>query len=235
MKKVIIDSRASDRIKGSLRSLGFLPIEMPPHPALHAPVSAHPDMLLFILGNTVFCHADYYEIAKKEFDEISSEGYEIVKTREFIGSEYPSDILFNALCLGDHLYGKLENVSELVKTEAKRLGITPHPVKQGYAKCSVCKVGEHVAITADPSLYKAMRADGYDVLLIPAGHIGITEYDTGFIGGCSGFDNERVYFSGNIDLHPDAEAIKRFCESHGTHVVSLSTEELFDVGTLFFI
>jgi hypothetical protein len=99
----------------------------------------------------------------------------------------------------------------------------------------VCKVGERAAITSDTSLYKAMIADGYDALLISAGHIGITEYDTGFIGGCSGFDGERVYFSGNISLHPDAQAIKDFCAKHGMCAVSLSDEPLFDVGSLFFI
>ena len=235
MKKVIIDSRAPKKVKASLLSLGFELIEMPPHPALPAPVSAHPDMLLFILSNTVFCHADHYELAKKEFDEISSEGYEIVKTNEFIGSEYPRDILFNALTLGEHIYGKLESVSSLIKSEAEKRNISLHSVKQGYAKCSVCKVGERAAITSDPSLYKAMTNDGYDVLLIGAGHIDITEYDTGFIGGCSGFDNERVYFSGNIDLHPDGKAIKLFCEEHGMSVVSLSDEPLFDIGSMFFI
>ena len=235
MKKVIIDKRAPEAVKASLIDMGYSLIQIPPHPALPAPVAAHPDMLLFIADRKVFCHADYKEIAKAEFEEIADAGYEIVTTTEAIGANYPADILFNALHLGEHIYGKADSISELIKEYARTSNIALHSVKQGYAKCSVCKVGERAAITSDATLYKSMCADGYDVLLISAGHIGITEYDTGFIGGCSGFDGERVYFSGNISLHPDGEAITRFCEERGIRAVSLSTEPLFDVGSLFFI
>lgn len=235
MKKVIIDKRAPEAVKASLIDMGYSLIQMPPHPALPAPVSAHPDMLLFITDRKVFCHADYKEIAKAEFEEMADAGYEIVTTNEAIGDKYPSDILFNALHLGEHIYGKVNSISELIKEYTISSNITLRSVKQGYAKCSVAKVGERAAITSDTTLYKAMIADGYDVLLISAGHIGISEYDTGFIGGCSGCDVERVYFSGNIDLHPDAKAIKDFCSKHGMCAVSLSDEPLFDVGSLFFL
>ena len=235
MKKVIIDKRAPEKVKASLIGMGFSLVQMPPYPALQNPVSAHPDMLIFIADKKIFCHADYQSIAKTELDEIADAGYEIVTTKESIGAEYPYDVLFNALSLSEHIYGKLENISALIKSYAEKSGIAMHSVKQGYAKCSVAKVGERAAITSDISLYKAIKADGYDALLISSGSIGIDEYDTGFIGGCSGCDGERIYFSGNIELHPDAEAIKEFCEVHGLQVISLSDEPLFDIGTMFFI
>ena len=235
MKNVIIDSRAPKAVKATLCNMGFSLIQMPPFPALQKPVSAHPDMLLFIADKKVFCHADYQKIANEEFEEIADTGYEIITTNENIGAEYPHDVLFNALSLSKHIYGKLENLSELIKEDAEERSIALHSAKQGYAKCSVAKVGERAAITSDTSLYKAMTADGYDVLLISSGGIGIDEYDTGFIGGCSGCDGERVYFSGNISLHPDGAAIKSFCTKHGMCAVSLSDEPLFDVGSLFFI
>lgn len=235
MKKVIIDKKAPYEVKAALSDMGFALIQMPPSPALPSPVAAHPDMLLFIAGKQIFCHEDYLGIAKAEFNEIAAEGYEIITTTEYVGSKYPSDILFNALLLGKHIYGKLDSISELIKNYAQSADLSLCAVKQGYAKCSVCKVGERAAITADASICKAMRTDGYDVLFISAGNIGISEYNTGFIGGCSGCDGERVYFSGNIDMHPDGAAITGFCEEHGIRAVSLSTDPLFDVGTLFFI
>ncbi len=235
MKKVIIDKRAPESVKLSLIDMGFSLIQMPHSPALPAPVASHPDMLLFIAGRQVFCHADYREIAKAEFEEIAYEGYDILTTDEHIGDKYPLDILFNALHMDTHIYGKADSLSALIREYAKASDITLRAVKQGYAKCSVAKVGERAAITSDTTLYKAMSADGYDVLLISAGGIGISEYDTGFIGGCSGYDGERVYFSGNIELHPDGAAITEFCKRHGMNAVSLSNEPLFDVGSLFFL
>jgi len=58
---------------------------------------------------------------------------------------------------------------------------------------------------------------------------------TGFIGGASGNDGANTYFCGNIDLHPDGEAIKSFCKAHGRPAVSLGANQLYDVGTIFFI
>ena len=135
MKKVIIDKRAPEAVKASLVDMGYSLIQMPPHPALPAPVSAHPDMLLFIADGQVFCHADYKKIAKAEFDEIAAAGYEIVTTNECIGCEYPRDILFNALHMDSHIYGKADSFSALIREYAKASVITLRSVKQGYAKC----------------------------------------------------------------------------------------------------
>ena len=47
--------------------------------------------------------------------------------------------------------------------------------------------------------------------------------------------NDKVLFCGNIDLHPDVENIKAFCQKHKKTAVSLSDGELYDVGSIFFV
>ena len=108
-------------------------------------------------------------------------------------------------------------------------------VKHGYAKCSICSVGENAIITADPSIAKTAKKNGIDVLKTEASHTRLDGYDCGFIGGASGDDGENIYFCGNLEKHPDGEKIKEFCKKHGRGVVCLSDEPLYDYGTLFFI
>lgn len=235
MKKVVVDSRIKKGAEAGLYALGYELIKLPTFPTLQSPVSAHPDMLIFIWGRSVICHRDYIPIARKELDEIAALGYELLVSDEPISSAYPDDILFNALKIGKNIYAKLDSVSKFILELGKKEGCSLRNVKQGYAKCSVCPVGEDAAITSDPSLSKAMREDGIDVLLISQKKIALDGYDTGFIGGCSGSDLENIYFSGNILLHPDGRLISDFCEKHQKKAISLSDEPLYDIGSLFFL
>ncbi|MBO5415556.1 MAG: hypothetical protein J6A83_02865 [Clostridia bacterium] len=235
MKTVIVDNRIPQKCADALTDFGFSIIRLPSFSALPQPVSAHPDMLLFFAKDTVLCHREYAEIAAREIEQISAAGYRISVSDEKISDSYPEDILFNALSLGGKIYCKADSVSGLIIDFARENGIEIRNVKQGYAKCSVCAVSDNAAITSDTGLCKAMREDGVDVLLISAGSISLSGYDTGFIGGCSGSDGERIYFSGNIALHPNGKAIAEFCEKHSKKAVSLSAEPLYDVGNMFFI
>ncbi len=235
MSTAVVDFRTPKKCIEALLALEFSIITLPSFSALQEPVSAHPDMLLFFADKTVFCHKDYFAAAKDELESIRTQGYEIALSNEKISSEYPEDILFNALRLGDTIYCRADRISNLILEYAEKKGINIVGVKQGYAKCSVCAVGDNAAITADEGLCKAMRNNGVDVLLISAGNIILSGYDTGFIGGCSGTDGEKIYFSGNIALHPDGDRIAEFCLKHKKEPVSLSDELLYDIGSIFFI
>ncbi|MBE6596287.1 MAG: hypothetical protein E7641_01330 [Ruminococcaceae bacterium] len=235
INKVVIDSKAPKEIRDTLKDLGFEAIILPPSPSLPAATSSHPDMLLFFGDKCFFCTEEYSRIAEKELSLIESSGYRRITVSEKLGEKYPHDVLLNALLLGGKLYCKEDAVSREIVKYAKEKEIAIRHIKQGYAKCSVCPVGDEGAITSDPSLANALSRDGIDVLRISAGGILLPPYDTGFIGGCSGARGDTIYFSGNIELHPDCERIKNFCLDHKMNIFSLSVHQLFDIGTLFFI
>ncbi len=234
-KHVIIDSRTPEKICDRLRGLEYEIISLPPCPSLPNATSAHPDMLIFFGDKCFVCAEEYTKIADEALKKIELLGYSRIVTSEALGTEYPKDILFNALLIRGKIYCKDGAVSKEIIKYAEAHGLALRHVKQGYAKCSVCPVGNNAAITADPSLAYALSADAIDVLKISPGGILLPPYDTGFIGGCSGVDQDTVYFSGNIDLHPDGDMIKNFCAKHQKKVVSLSSSQLSDVGTMFFI
>ena len=232
----IIDSRQPRKISKSLESRGFKVIGLPPFPTLSEPVSAHPDMLMFIASGVLLTHRDYYAIAQSKIDTIvASAGLDILLCDAPVGGEYPHDILFNVARVGRFLIGKQGCITHQLIEICRTISPEFIDVKQGYAKCSTCVVSDTSIITSDRGIASAARTHGIDSLLIRPGHVSLPGYDTGFIGGASGMCGGNVYFSGNLDLHPDAVSIRAFCATHGKTAVSLSEGTLFDGGSILFV
>ncbi|MBR3894692.1 MAG: hypothetical protein IKJ35_06040 [Clostridia bacterium] len=233
----VIDHRIPAKAKNELRRMGHRVLTIPPHPALPVPVCGHPDMLLFFAPDCIFCTKSYQKIAENELEIISSYTKNPIKIiHAEISARYPQDILLNAAPVGKHLFclGK-HTAKELTSNSAYEVT----EVHQGYAKCSVVPVGDAALITEDPSIATVARQRGFDVLRVRTNAVTLAGYDTGFLGGASSYatdsDVRQILFCGNLELHPDAAAIKAFCLGRGFDPISLSDEPLTDVGTIFLL
>jgi len=236
MNIVVTDNRISNKAKEALLSHGFEIVALPSFAKLSEPVSAHPDMLLFILDNFLFTDTQYYYIAKNAIDYIcKSSGLKLILCDTDISSHYPLDIPFNILKCGNTLFCKSGSTAKEILDTAIIQGYDIVDVSQGYTKCSVCKVSDKAIITADMGIAISAREHGIDVLTISAGNVILPPYKYGFIGGSSGLYDNCLYFCGNITLHPDYETINSFCKKHNAKIASLSDEPLTDVGTLMFL
>ena len=219
-----------------LLRLGHRTLRLPPHPSLPQPVASHPDMLLFFSSDAIFCTKSYYEIATPELNEISLVyGAPVRFVEKEYGSEYPRDVLLNALALEENLFCNTKTIAN----ELLELGLEPCHVNQGYTKCSSLPLGDHALITSDASIAKCAKEHGIDVLQIQEGHISLPGYDYGFIGGCASFAPRgglnTVFFCGDLSVHPDAQKIEYFCDSHKFNVMNLCKNCLCDIGTIFMI
>lgn len=236
MKTLVLSSNSlSQACATSLFERGFTPITMPPYHRLQAGVSSHPDMLVFFCGNKYICNEEYYEVAKDAFEKINALGYSPIITNEIPQSNYPHDVMLNALKIDNKIFGLKKAMSKSLLSLAASNKLEVINVSQGYTKCSVCPISDNAIITADKSIANSAKAYGIDVLKIREGHVKLEGYNTGFIGGASGVFENTVYFCGDIYKHPDAADIINFCEKHQKSCISLSNEALFDVGSLFFI
>ena len=220
----------------TLARLGHRTLRLPPHPNLPEPVASHPDMLLFFAPDAIFCTKSYYQIAARELDEISSVyGAPIRQIEKEFENAYPNDVLLNALPIGKQLICNTKTVAD----ELLNLGLELCHVNQGYTKCSSLPLGDKAIITADPTVAKCADERGIDVLQIQKGHISLSGYNYGFIGGCASFaprkNIDTVFFYGDIVKHPDYNRIYNFCVLHKYNVRSLSNFGLCDVGTIFMI
>ncbi len=235
MKFAVLSSKAPEEFKNNLAELGYTPLLLPPFARLSHPVDTHADMLFLAIGKTIITHREYYACAKDVFDLLCREcGTEVLLCDADVGDKYPEDIAYNALAVGDVLYSKTKHTSPLVLETARRSGLVLCDVAQGYTACSTLLLGRGQVICADTSLSAEYEKHGIGVTKITNGSVKLPPYEYGFIGGCSGVDGDKVFFTGNLDIHADADMIKKAITENGMSAHSLSKGALFDVGGIKF-
>jgi len=228
---VIIDIRTPDEICRNLNSLGLHLLKIPQTDRVSTPVSAHPDIQLFIHGKTVFVHPDI----DRNFAHYLEQYCEIIYCKTRLGSDYPADIVYNIAYTGIFAIHNLRHTDPALLDYLESVNAVKIDVKQGYSKCSTLIVNERSVITADVSIHSAARAAGLDSLLISPGNIDLPGYKYGFIGGAAARFAEMVLFTGSIDGHPDRNKIHEFIESRGLNVRILSKQQVLDIGSLLFV
>ena len=151
--------------------------------------------------------------------------------RKPIGGKYPANVRLNCLYLSETLYGNMNAADDTVLDYCRNNGIKTIHINQGYARCSTLVVNENAVITADKSVEAAMIRNGVEVLKISAGHIRLSGFDYGFIGGASCTLGNTVYFFGDITKHPDFVKIKAFIRGHNSILEILcKNNPLTDIG-----
>lgn len=191
----------------------------------------HADMQCLILDDMAFvlscCH---------QLRENLSCDYHVESCGLHIDRDYPSNVCLNAAVLGKRLICRIPSLDQKVKDYCETHGYELIHVNQGYAKCSCAVVGDNALITADRGIYHSLKESKIETLLIEEGRVRLEGADCGFIGGASGYDKntKTLYFCGDIDRYPDCESIRRFCDQHNTHIVSLTDDLLTDIGGILF-
>ena len=191
----------------------------------------HADLQCLILHDTAFV----LSCCKRLIKALSHDYHVILCGNRFTGS-YPDNTCLSAVHCGNKLITRIASLDEKVKAYCHDHKIELINVNQGYTKCSCVQIAENAVITADNGIVNVLRNTEIDVLRIGKGSVRFEGAEYGFLGGASGYDrdNHTVYFCGDIDRHPDSERIKRFCEIHHTKVISLSDDELSDIGGIIF-
>ena len=237
MKAVICDGRISPKMERTLEKYGYFVIKLPRCESLPEAISSHPDSLIFRLGNIFLTTCDFGERAAYVFSDLRefSADSRIFFIDEPLGKSHPEDSRLNAISFGKNLIVNTKTISGQILEIAEKEGFCPQNVNQSYPNCSILKLNEENAITADKGIYKKLTSLGINTMLIESGGISLPPYEYGFIGGASGVDGNRVFFLGNLDLHPSADEIKEFISSLGMRAISLSDEPLSDLGGLMFI
>ena len=191
----------------------------------------HADMQCLILDDTAFLLSSCLQLANT-----LSKYYHVVLCETPLGGQYPGNVKLNALQLGRRLISRVSSLDDAVKKYCLENDFKLIQVNQGYAKCSCAIVSDNAVITSDNGVYNSLNATNVDVLQIKQGRVRLKGVDYGFIGGASGYDKQTktIYFCGDITKHPDHDRVKEFCERYHTRVVSLSEDELTDIGGILF-
>lgn len=233
----LIGECAPVSIIDALKREGFETLLLKKNDRLQSPVSSHADMLLFSVDNKIFISRSYASHVTNTLDRLQEYGYTFVLCDGEPECVYPYDILFNMAKIGSTVLGKMKYIDRGVKKYLREKGYYLENVNQGYTKCSTVILNDRAIITADTGIAKKAESCGIDVLLIENSidSVKLDGYDYGFLGGACGLLYPKLYFCGNIYLHPCHTQILEFCASHKVELVSLTQEPLYDVGGIFFL
>ncbi len=239
MKIAIVDSRIDCAAERKLSLLGYRVLTLPPFSRLSEAVASHTDMLLCRIGNEYISYADYCEEASYVFSDLSlmlsGTGARFTFTADEVSPKYPSDVGLNALVMGKTMFCRKESASTTLIDIAERKGIRIIDVKQGYPACTVLKLSNTAAVTADRGMAKILENNGIHVTLIEQGGISLPPHEYGFIGGAAGVHDGKLCFFGDVTTHPDSEKIINAARSEGLDVISLCPGTLRDLGGILFI
>lgn len=189
---------------------------------------AHSDLLFHhVAENCIFLDSSQSELAIY----LQKRGLQPRYIEKTAQSPYPQDVILNGLQCGAYFIANPKTISREIIEASKKVGKTIVPIRQGYSKCSVAIVSEKAIITSDHGIARSCKHTDLEILLIGPGHIQLTGYPYGLIGGCCGLiSKQELAFVGQLETHPESKRISAFCHKHGVEVISLCDGPLQDIG-----
>lgn len=232
VEAVIIDGRASEKIKEILRQQEILLIETLPHPDLYLAIAYHPDMMFHHIEDNIMVYAP--NTPQPLIDKLEGIGLEMIKGQALLKDKYPSTIPYNVARIGKYAFHNKKYTDPVIRELLENRGIEFINVKQGYSKCLTCIVNEDSIITSDMDIFKKALAIGIDGLLIkPDNCIKLEPFDMGFIGGATGLINKnKLFFAGDLKFHKNFNEILNFISLKNVDMVKINDEMLMDLGTI---
>ena len=221
----------SYEIASALESVtGIETLPLKPYKRLDVPVASHPDMLINIIEENIFCYEDYYLENKDVFDKAEREGYRIITCSPPASPKYPHDIGLNALVIGKRIFGNIKYLSRELCSYATKNDYELINVKQGYTACCALVLDENNVITADTTIKNVLEQYGINVCLIREESIILKGYNKGFIGGASGKINDKICFFGNPEKLDSYREIKKSLNDLKLTEISIMSGDVYDFG-----
>ncbi|MGI5978362.1 MAG: DUF6873 family GME fold protein [Oscillospiraceae bacterium] len=212
----------------ALEKRGVRVLVCPPNPDIDPRLRSHADLSVFHLGDSRFVLAAY--LRGTAFSrELEALGAQLLYAERKAGPLCPADAGLCALTVGDRLFhAPFTTDPAILRTGAFHFV----PVRQHYAKCAVCPIGEHSAMTADPGMERALRAEGIDILRLAPGGVRLAGFREGFFGGAAFLlAPDLLALTGRPDALSGWDAASANLAARGIRTLSLTDAPLFDIGS----
>ena len=229
MNTICLSENANMRLKKSLRGKGYQLIEIKKTDAVYHAVSSHADIYLCKFS-------DELVVAKEQLlliqNDLQNNEVKYTAGISELDYQYPQNIKYNAAQLGNYLIHNTKYTDPQILASAGKLGLQLLHVKQGYSKCNLVIVNDHSVITSDEGMAGVFKKHDIEFLLVKQGHVRLTDFPHGFLGGASGRVDNEIIFNGNLSAHPDFEKIKEFIHRKGLQVTYFEEYPLEDIGSI---
>jgi len=223
------DQRMPGEAKAELNNIAHC-IFLKTENVVYESVSGHPDIFFCKIGDKLIVAPNLPENYKKELLE---KNIEFVEGEMPVGTKYPGSAFYNAV-FADNLL-----IHNFRYTDSKITGLVEDAelihVNQGYARCNIVPLGNKQFITSDQGVHKTLLRYDFDVLYVKPDGIILPGQKHGFIGGCCGVRENKLFIVGSLDHFPEGEQIREFASKSGLEIIDLYEGPLFDGGSILFI
>lgn len=228
---VIVDGRISNSVEKGLFDNGINIIKTKAHPSLYDSVAFHPDMFLHHIGGQKIIYAP--GTSEETVRELEEYGFQMMRGETELKYKYPGNIAYNAARVGRFVFHNTKYTDKILKDFFLKLDLELVHINQGYAKCAISVVDENSIITMDKGIAKVADKKGLNVLVVEEKNILLPGLDYGFIGGSSGLiDKNKWAVSGRLESLGSYSEILAFLTQKGKEVISLSDQQVVDIGSL---
>lgn len=193
-------------------------------------ISGHPDIFIFSDGDLLILAPNCPQNTIQTLRNLDI-NFQFGNTP--IDSSLKNSTPYNILCTSSHYIHKKGFTDKFVcKIINHKTFIN---VPQSYTRCSCIALSDHHFITSDKGIENILRGLKFDVFFFPPDKIRLPPYPNGFIGGCCGIWENKLFFNGNPILHEKGEELLYFIESIGYEIIILHDNFLYDGGGIIFL
>ncbi|MCF8235402.1 MAG: hypothetical protein K9G67_10205 [Bacteroidales bacterium] len=225
----IADQRIPDEAKtelGKFSNCVFLKTEN----IVYESISGHPDIFFCKIMDRLIVAPNLPEYFKKA---LQKHHIDFIEGEMPVGARYPGTALYNAVFSDDLLIHNFRYTDSGI-TEFAADAELIH-VNQGYARCNIAPLGNKKFITSDEGIHKTILRYGLDVLCVTPDEIILPGQKHGFIGGCCGVEENKLFVTGSLHHFSEGDKIRKFVSEAGFQIIELYDGPLFDGGGLLFV
>ncbi|OHD56150.1 MAG: hypothetical protein A2014_01255 [Spirochaetes bacterium GWF1_49_6] len=226
---ILIDARADDAAKETLRSFGKV-VEFITQDIVYPAISGHPDLFFCQAGKEVIAAPNTPKFYLKTLE---NEGIVCRPGYSNVGAEYPWTAGYNCV-ISDNVLIHRGDITDRAILDFWGSGKIID-VQQGYTRCNLLPVGGGRFITSDRGIEKSLNVAGFDVLYISPEGVALDGFPHGFIGGAMGRYGNRVFIAGSPESIPEGETLRRFILDAGNELCEINGGAIRDLGGILFL
>jgi hypothetical protein len=226
---IIIDKRIPELSKLKLRDYGDL-IELESRNIVYNAISGHPDVFM--------CQSEEQLIiapnTPKEFiNKLKECSIDFKAGKQPLGIKYPETAIYNAVVTGRLLIHNLKTTDATI-LERCNDKIKIH-TNQAYTRCNLITIDENSFITSDKGMARSLRHHSFEVLYVDPSEVYLQDFNHGFLGGCCGVYDKKLFVNGSLKSFSANDEIRDFVKTKGVEIIELYDGPLYDSGGIFFL
>jgi len=206
----------------------FVPFQT--HNIVYDAVSGHPDMF--------FCPVDGEwvvapDVPWKYKKQLIKKEISFCEGENSVGEIYPQTAFYNAVVSEKYLIHNRKVTDPVIKQKA--IGKTAIHVNQAYTRCSLLPLSQDRFVTSDEGIYQTLLKTGVEIYYFSPKGILLPGFRNGFLGGCCGIFENRVFIIGQLSFYPEGGKLRSVLQHCNYEIIELYDGPLFDGGSLLFL